>query len=475
MSPAHHSETGSHASRGHGGHAPDMAAPTAATGEEMAPAEHAEAMDMASGVATPGAHFWAAIVVGVWLVAGPSSFDYHSTALAVSDVGSGALIIAFALVTLTRRSAWAPWASTVVGIWLLFAPLVFEAPTADVYLNDTLVGILVISFVLLMPGMPGMRMLPGPDVPPGWSYNPSTWPQRGVIIALALLNFVLSRYLTTYQLGYVHSIWDPFFSPGTSAVLTSEVSRSFPISDAGLGAVSYILEALMGFMGDRARWRTMPWMVSIFGILVVPVGIVSILLIMLQPVSVGQWCTVCLLTALSMLVMVALTLDEVVAMGAFLVRTRREGQSLWRVFWLGGTVTVGPGEDRRRRPDTLTPAATVWGTGAPWNLVASFAVGVWLLASPAILGISGAGADNTYIFGALAATIAMVAFAEVGRAARLLNVAVGAWLVALPWLVGGFDTTASWASAAAGVALVALSVPRGTIRETYGSFDRMIV
>ena len=26
----------------------------------------------------------------------------------------------------------------------------------------------------------------GPDVPPGWSYNPSSWPQRAPIIALAL-------------------------------------------------------------------------------------------------------------------------------------------------------------------------------------------------------------------------------------------------------------------------------------------------
>lgn len=432
-------------------------------------------MDMPMGAATPRAHFFAVIVVGVWLITSPASFDYRSGALVVSDLVSGALVITFAVVTLVRRSTWAPWANTVVGLWLLFAPLVFEAPTPEVYLNDTLVGILVIAFVLLMPGMPGMQMLPGPDVPPGWTYNPSTWPQRGIVIGLAVLNFVLSRYLTTYQLGYVKSIWDPFFSPGTAAVLTSDVSRSFPISDAGLGAVSYIIEALMGFMGDRARWRTMPWMVSFFGVLVVPVGIVSILLIMLQPVAVGQWCTVCLVTAVSMLVMVAVTLDEVVALGIFLARARREGQPVWRVFWLGGTLAVQPGDDVPARADVVTAAATVWGVGAPWNLLASAALGVWLLVAPTALGATGAAADNSYVFGALVVTVAVVAMAEVGRAARFANVLIGAWLVAMPWLLSGSTTTSRWNDVAVGVALVALSPRRGHVRDRYGDWDRYVL
>jgi uncharacterized membrane protein len=442
-------------------------------GEQAMPPspEHGDEM---SGAATPWAHFFAVIVVGVWLISSPSSFDYRDTSLAVSDIVSGTLIIAFAVVTLTRRSSWAPWASTLVGIWLLFAPLVFKAPTAEAYVNDTLVGILVIAFVLLMPGMPGMRMLPGPDVPPGWSYNPSTWPQRGVIIGLAVLNFLLSRYLTTYQLGYTDSIWDPFFSPGTQAVLTSEVSRSFPISDAGLGAVLYMIEGLMGFMGDRARWRTMPWMVAIFGVLVVPVGVVSILLIMLQPVSVGQWCTVCLVTALAMLIMVALTLDEVVAMGIFLVGAGREGQSVWQVFWLGGTLAAGA-EDRRTRPDVLTVRATVWGTGVPWNLMISAALGVWLVISPVVLGVTDSAADSTYIFGALVVTVAVVAMAEVGRAIRFLNILIGAWLLVMSWLLNGSTTASMWTVAIVGVALILLSIRRGEIRENYGPFNRYIL
>src|SRR5437016_644725 len=61
-----------------------------------------------------------------------------------------------------------------------------------------------------------------------------------------------------------------------------DLSKAWPIPDAGLGAVAYALEILMAAMGDRTRWRTMPWMVMFFGILVVPLGVVSIYFIIIQ-------------------------------------------------------------------------------------------------------------------------------------------------------------------------------------------------
>ena len=228
----------------HDGHMGDMdhTTPTSGPGDSHAAVgqkpEAMKEMEMERGQGAPWAHFFAAIILGVWLVTSPFALDYRSAGLGWSDVVSGALMIALATITLVRGSAWAVWANSLVGVWLLFAPLVFRAPTGAGYTNDTLAGALVIAFVLLMPGMPGMRMLPGPDVPPGWSYNPSAWPQRAPIIALAFLGFFLSRYMAAYQLGYINSIWDPFFTPGTQAVLTSDVSRGFPVSDAGLGAVA---------------------------------------------------------------------------------------------------------------------------------------------------------------------------------------------------------------------------------------------
>jgi uncharacterized membrane protein len=431
----------------------------------------------AHGQATPNAFFFAVIILGIWLITSPFALDYDSTALTGSDVISGLLLIGFATVTLTRGSVWAPWASSLVGVWLLFAPLLFKAPTAASYANDTLAGALVIAFVLLMPGMPGMRMIPGPDVPRGWSYNPSTWPQRAPIIALALVGFFLSRQMAAYQLGHTISVWEPFFDPGTSAVLGSDLSKSFPISDAGLGAVAYMIEALMGFMGDKARWRTMPWMVSFFGILVVPLGIASVSLIILQPIAVGAWCTPCLIAALAMLIMIALTLDEVVATGQFLVDARREGQSVWRVFWLGGTLAATETDDTAPdtvRPDVVSAKAMVWGVPLVWPLLASAAVGLWLMASPAMFGTVGRAADSDNIVGALVVTVAIIALADVGRAARFVNVAFGAWIIASPWLLSGGATTAAWNDVIAGVALILLSLPRGPIGERYGSWQRFI-
>lgn len=140
-----------------------------------------------------------------------------------------------------------------------------------------MVGALVIALTILIPGMPNMIMYMkmGGDLPPGWSYNPSSWPQRWIMIVLAFMGWIGSRYLAAFQLGYVEYAWDPFFGDGTLNVLNSDMSHSWPISDAALGTFAYTLEFLMGFMGATSRWRTMPWMVT-FGILVIPLGFVSI-------------------------------------------------------------------------------------------------------------------------------------------------------------------------------------------------------
>ena len=163
-----------------------------------------------------------------------------------SDVVSGVLIVVLSGLACSPRFRWAPWAVAGVGLWLMAAPLVFWAPTAAAYATDTLVGTLVFAFAVLVPGTPGTRDLPGPDVPPGWSYNPSAWPQRAGIIALAFVQFFAARYMAAHQLGHVPHAWDPFFGDGTYRVLNSDVSKAFPVSDAGLGAFTYLVEALTG-------------------------------------------------------------------------------------------------------------------------------------------------------------------------------------------------------------------------------------
>jgi hypothetical protein len=429
------------------------------------------------------------IILGFWLIASPFTFGYGDTAMVWSDIGAGAAIAILGLLSLWPRFDLVRWGLCAIGIWLLFAPLVFWTPDAGAYANDTIVGALVIAFSVLIPMMPSrahheVMMAPGPDIPPGWSYNPSDWLQRGPIIAMAFVGFFLSRYLAAYQLGHIAYPWDPFFGDGTRRVLESEVSRAWPISDAGLGAVSYMLEALSGFMGGRNRWRTMPWMVVMFGVLVVPLGIVSIVLVILQPVAVGAWCTLCLVTAAAMLVMIAPALDEVVAMCQFLAGARREQKPFWRTFWIGGTLeeyrTTGPAVspatarwERRSLPMRIAAAMDL--DSVPWNLLISAVLGVWLMAAPTVLGVAGSAASSNHLAGALVITWAVIAFGEIARPARLLNILLGIWIAGAPWLLSGATDLSRWVDLFVGVVVIALAIRRGRIEEQFGGWNRYLV
>ena len=453
-------------------------------------------------------HF-ANIALGAWLAASPLVFglfqpgsfsetvlrvtserglpppDWRNWALGLSDIGAGALIVLFGLLSLSRRSNWAQWANTLVGLWLLFAPLVFWAPSAASYANDTLVGALVIMFAVLVPMMPGMSMegmTGGPDIPPGWSYCPSTWAQRLPIIVMGAVGFLIARYLAAYQMGHVDSVWDPFFggtggNNGTETIITSPTSKAWPIPDAGLGAVAYMLEILMGAMGDKRRWRTMPWMVTFFGVLVVPLGVISIYFIIIQPIVIGTWCALCLLAALAMLIMIPFALDELVAMGQFLVWGRRAGQSLLRMFFMGGALDGGK-EDKAIDLGSIrtTLVSMASGVTVPWTLLASVVLGIWLMFTRLTFGTVPPMADSDHLVGALVVTTAVISMAEVGRPLRFINVLFGTWLVLAPWFLDGASPLASWTGAVVGIAIIGLSLPRGTrSREHYAGWDRFVV
>ena len=428
---------------------------------------------------------FANIILGVWLVASPVTLGYTEPAMIWSDVISGIVIVGVAILTLWPRFDLGRWILCLVGLWLIVAPLVFWIRDAAAYANGNLVGALVIAFSVLIPMMPSrvhhrVMMTPGPDIPPGWSYNPSGWVQRGPIIAMAFLGFFLSRYLAAYQLGHIERVWDPFFGNGTARVLDSEISRAWPVSDAGLGAASYLIEALSGFMGARNRWRTMPWMVVMFGVLVVPLGVISLVLVMLQPMAVGAWCTLCLVTALAMLIMVTPALDEVVAMGQFLAAARREGQSLSRVFWTGGTLSHTHGDHQPPSPPRqfvgvrqILDAMDL--DHVPWNLFLTAVLGVWLMSAPAVLMTTGRAANIDYLAGALIVTWSVIAFGEVARPARWLNVPVGIGLIAATLLFGDASNGSQWNDVAVGLAVSGLSIRRGPITAHFGGWNRMLV
>ena len=170
-------------------------------------------------------------------------------------------------------------------------------------------------------------------MPVGWSYNPSGWAQRLPIVGLAMIGFGIASYLALYQLRIFSNVWEPFFGEGSRIILNSSVSRILPIPDAALGAFGYLLDAITGIIGGRARWRRIPWIVIVFGVAVGPLGIVSVLLVILQPVLFDAWCTLCLASALISVLMIGPAADEVLASLQYLKRERLKGRSLWRAFW----------------------------------------------------------------------------------------------------------------------------------------------
>jgi hypothetical protein len=252
----------------------------------------------------------------------------------------------------------------------------------------------------------------------------------------------------------------------------------WPISDAGLGATAYTFEMLMAWMGGKTRWRTMPWMVTFFFILVVPLGLTHIALVISQPVVVGEWCTLCLAAAAIMLVMIPFTIDEVVAMGQFMVDRVRAGKPFWWTFFVGDT-TKGGAPDRRTAwygsPLRRQLPAAAWGVTLPVTLVLSALIGIWLIFAPAVLGSSAYAANSDRLIGALIVTVAAVSTAEVVRAFRFLNCLFAVWLVAAPWVLTGTSAAGTWNDVSSGILLFALTLRRGSVRETYGRWDRWVV
>ncbi|MES2136349.1 MAG: vitamin K epoxide reductase family protein [Pseudomonadota bacterium] len=427
-------------------------------------------------------------VRAVTLDRGLPSVEWRASALSVSDVVSGLLIAMFGAMSLPRRTAWfAQWAVAFVGIWLFFAPMIFWSPSAAQLLNDTLVGVAVIAFSVLIPMMPGMDMAGMMDpksVPPGWTYSPSTFAQRLPIAYLALIGLLTARILTAYQLGHIDTAWEPFFAGsaadprnGTEEIITSWVSKAWPIPDGGLGAIAYLLEILMAVMGTRDRWRTMPWMVTFFAILVIPLGVTSIYFVVIQPVLLGTWCTLCLIAALAMLVMIPFALDEVIAMGQYLYWSKCRGRPLVRTFFKGGPVESGE-EDQS---DALSSPAAFWadttrGLTLPWTLAATTVLGALLMLERLVVPIPWGLANTHHVIGALVVTVSIIATAEVARALRFVNLALAAWLAASPFLAAQSTTAATIASLAGALLIAALSLPRGRrSREHYAGWDRFVV
>lgn len=176
-------------------------------------------------------------------------------------------------------------------------------------------------------------------VPP-YTYNPSAWSQRVPICLLAFVAAAMSAHLSLFQWGLIESSWDPVFGDGSNKVLKSRVAESMygilGIHDAALGVLAYLGDALLGFAGSTRRWQYRPWLVILFGIDVIPLGIVGVVLVICQALVVGQWCFLCLVTAVISLILVYWAWDEVRVSLRYLHvvwKQHRDKRLLWDACW----------------------------------------------------------------------------------------------------------------------------------------------
>jgi hypothetical protein len=162
--------------------------------------------------------------------------------------------------------------------------------------------------------------------PPGFDGNPTRWSRRIPIVALALAGLCLSVYLMLFQVNVLPSVWDPL---GRS----TKVLEYLGIPDAALGALAYGAEIVLSLIGGRKKWRTMPWTVLAFGVVILSGAGVSVLLILMQAFLVGAWCTLCLVSAAISIAIFALGYREPLAGLRYLMRVRDAGGSAWRALW----------------------------------------------------------------------------------------------------------------------------------------------
>ncbi len=383
--------------------------------------------------------------LGVWLLFTPLLFGVATSPCGISDALCGLALIAGGLLLRSRLQLGIGLLG--VGVWLQLSPLVFWAPSALSYLNDTGVGMLAVILAF--------QWLPKKEEenvsPSGWSFNPSGWPHRRALAVLALLCACCARYMALFQLGYRDSVWDPFFAGGTLHVITSPLSRSFPLSDAGLGALCYTLEFLLAWQGGVDRWIRMPWLVFSFAFLVIPVGVISIILIISQPLVVGAWCSWCLATALLMLLMIVLAAPEFVATCRLLASSKARGESPLKVFWRGSSLKLKTRVSR----ETLSQGWTL-----PLSLALAFVVGGWVVVSPYLFK-NDASVVN-FMIGPLVMALAIAACAEVFRSLRH-----GYWLLGGALILSAFLMHGGLNNAAAGILLILLSRHPGRILERY--------
>lgn len=166
------------------------------------------------------------------------------------------------------------------------------------------------------------------------NYRPSQWSRRVRVCIFAGIAMFIAIYMGLYEWRLISTVWDPVFDQGTMNVLDSNLSHQLlswlRMPDAILGAFAYLADIVFGLAGSERRWQDRPWLVFLFGLNVIPLGMVSAILVAMQGLVVHSYCFLCLITAAISLLLIFLAYEEIAASATFLYRVFKKSKS-WKV------------------------------------------------------------------------------------------------------------------------------------------------
>lgn len=294
--------------------------------------------------------------------------------------------------------------------------------------------------------------------PLGWSYNPSSLIQRLPSIVLSLANLIIACFMAIYQLGYLDR-------------------QEQPTALSGLWILTLAITFFLALWGGTARWRTSPWLVLLFGILILPIGIASALLILCQPILIDAWCLWCLVIAFFQLFIAMFSVDEIIAALDLLARGQKLGKDSWNILWNGGSEgwEAEPKEIEQMVPKKGPITEMLRGVSVPWSLSISLLMGICLMLLTKLFNYSiNFPPELDYFFGAWIITVSILAMAEVARAVRWLNLLNALGILFVSWLVWRDPFVNQWDNFIFSALLVILILMPCPIKEHYGDWEKHI-
>lgn len=109
-----------------------------------------------------------------------------------------------------------------------------------------------------------------------------------------------------------------------------------------------------------------------------------------------------------------------------------------------------------------------------WAQVINIIMGLIVMIAPDVWHFNSFASHHNHIVGPLVITFAAIALWEVNRTMRLFNIITGFWLIFSPLFIT-FSTTGLNINIFAGIIIVALSIFKGQIKNSYGGGWRSLL